>query len=80
MQLQIVSFGFTKEQSLLYGTPGGAVEVIALLLSGYLGYHFRQRILLSCGGKIMAILGMALIVGLPLSRCWAPVGILSHAS
>jgi ACS family allantoate permease-like MFS transporter len=26
----IVSFGYTPEQSLLYGTPGGAVEVVSL--------------------------------------------------
>lgn len=27
----IVSFGYTKEESLLYGTPGGAVEIVTIL-------------------------------------------------
>jgi len=64
----IVSFGYTAEQSLLYGTPGGAVEVVALLLCGYLGDKFGNRILISCSGLIIAMLGMILIVALPLSN------------
>lgn len=35
----IVSFGYTPEQSLLYGTPGGAVEIISLILSGSVVLH-----------------------------------------
>jgi ACS family allantoate permease-like MFS transporter len=62
----IVSFGYTPEQSLLYGTPGGAVEVVALIVCGYLGDRFRNRILISCSGLIIAMLGMILIVALPL--------------
>ena len=27
----IVSFGYTKEQSLLYGTPGGAIEIVTII-------------------------------------------------
>ena len=64
----IVSFGYTPEQSLLYGTPGGAVEVVSLILCGYLGDRFRNRILISTSGLIIAILGMILIVALPLSN------------
>ena len=64
----IVSFGFTDEQSLLYGTPGGAVEVISLIVCGYLGDRFGQRILISTSGLILSILGMLLIVALPLSN------------
>lgn len=62
----IVSFGYTPEQSLLYGTPGGAVEVVALIFSGWLGDRLRRRLLVSMGGMTLALLGMILIVALPL--------------
>lgn len=62
----ITSFGYTKQQSLLYGTPGGAVEVVALIGTGFLGDRLGSRILASSGGMVLAILGVALIVGLPL--------------
>lgn len=68
MITQITSFGFTEQQSLLYGVPGGVVEVIALLLNGYMGARFQQRILCSLGGLVCAIVGMVLIVALPLSN------------
>jgi MFS transporter, ACS family, allantoate permease len=64
----IVSFGYTPEQSLIYGTPGGAVEVVALLLCGWLGDHYGNRILISTSGMIVALLGMILIVALPLQN------------
>jgi hypothetical protein len=64
----IVSFGYTPEQSLLYGTPGGAVEVVSLIVCGYLGSYYRNRILISMSGLNIVILGMLLIVRLPLSN------------
>ncbi|KAK2756646.1 hypothetical protein FQN53_008551 [Emmonsiellopsis sp. PD_33] len=64
----IVSFGYTPEQSLLYGTPGGAVEVVALLANGFLGDYFGQRIFISSLGLLVSILGMVLIVALPLTN------------
>ena len=64
----IVSFGYSPEESLLYGTPGGAVEVVSLIVCGYLGDRLRQRLLVSMSGLIIAILGMVLIVALPLSN------------
>lgn len=64
----IVSFGYTPEQSLLYGAPGGAVEVIALIFSGWLGDRLRRRLLVSIGGISLALLGMILIVALPLEN------------
>ncbi|KUI70414.1 hypothetical protein VM1G_05791 [Cytospora mali] len=57
----IVSFGFTNEQSLLLGTPGGAVEVITLIASGIIGDRLSNRLLVSTFGMILAILGMLLI-------------------
>ncbi|KAI9839757.1 MAG: hypothetical protein M1838_004268 [Thelocarpon superellum] len=64
----LVSFGYTPEQSLLYGTPGGAVEVVSLLVCGYLGDRYGNRILVSLGGLVCATVGMILIVALPLSN------------
>ncbi|KAF2807988.1 membrane transporter [Mytilinidion resinicola] len=62
----IVGFGYTPQQSLLYGTPGGAVEVVFLIVCGYLGDRFGHRILISSFGLVVAIIGMVLIVALPL--------------
>lgn len=64
----IVSFGYTAEESLLYGTPGGAVEVVTLILCGYLGDRYGNRLLIGTSGLFLSILGMLLIVALPLSN------------
>ncbi|KAL8872518.1 MAG: hypothetical protein Q9174_001862 [Haloplaca sp. 1 TL-2023] len=64
----IVSFGYTPEESLLYGTPGGVVEVVTLIVCGYLGDRYGNRLLISSSGLVIAILGMVLIVALPLSN------------
>ena len=61
----IQGFGFTPEQSLLYGTPGGAVEVVVLIASGYIGDRYGQRIFTSIFFLLIAMLGMILIVALP---------------
>ena len=62
--LLIQSFGFTAEQSLLYGTPAGAFEVVSLFLCGYLGDRYGNRLLISTSGLIISIIGVALMVGL----------------
>ncbi|TVY94432.1 putative transporter [Lachnellula willkommii] len=64
----IVSFGYTPNQSLLYGTPGGAVEVVALVVAGYLGDKFGCRLIMGTVGKLISALGMLLIICLPLSN------------
>ncbi|KAI9707284.1 MAG: hypothetical protein M1836_000244 [Candelina mexicana] len=64
----IVSFGYTQEESLLYGTPGGAVEVVALIVCGFLGDRYGHRILISTSGLVLSIVGMLLIVALPLQN------------
>jgi len=64
----IVGFGYTPEQSLLYGTPGGAVEVVFLIACGYAGDKYGYRILISMIGLCTAIIGMILIVALPLTN------------
>jgi ACS family allantoate permease-like MFS transporter len=57
----IVSFGFSKEDSLLLGIPGGFVEVVALILAGWLGDRYRNRLLICTSGLVLAILGMLLV-------------------
>ena len=64
----IVSFGYTADQSLLYGAPGGVVEVVSLIVCGYLGDRFGNRILISMSGLATSMIGMLLIVCLPLSN------------
>jgi ACS family allantoate permease-like MFS transporter len=64
----IKSFGYTSQQSLLYATPGGAVEVVALIACGLLGDRYKNRLLIGTSGLIVAIIGMCLIVGLPLGN------------
>ena len=63
-----MSFGFTAEQSLLYGIPGGAVEVVALIASGYMGDWLGRRVMCSMGGLVTAMVGMILIIALPLAN------------
>ncbi|RAH51868.1 MFS allantoate transporter [Aspergillus piperis CBS 112811] len=64
----ITSFGYTEEQSLIYGVPAGAIEVISLLGSGFLGQYTNQQLLCSTGGLIASIIGMILVVALPLTN------------
>lgn len=44
------------------------MEVVALLLNGWVGHITGQRILASLGGLVASIVGMLLIVALPLSN------------
>ncbi|KAJ5155280.1 transporter [Penicillium capsulatum] len=61
----ITGFGYSNENSLILGIPGGVVEVIALLLNGYMGHITNQRILCSLGGLVAALVGTILIAALP---------------
>jgi MFS transporter, ACS family, DAL5 transporter family protein len=62
--LLIKSFGYTPEQSLLYGTPGGAVEIVSLWIFALLADRLKNRIIVGSLSIVISILGMALIVGL----------------
>ena len=62
----IVSFGYTSQQSLLYGAPGGAFVIVGCMLNGWAGDRFGNRSLFSCLILSVALLGMILIVALPL--------------
>ncbi|OKL61520.1 hypothetical protein UA08_03665 [Talaromyces atroroseus] len=68
----IENFGYTETQSLLYGIPGGAVEVIALIASGFMGDWLGRRLLCSMGGLMSAMIGMILIIALPMSNNTGP--------
>lgn len=62
-----MSFGYTSQQSLLYGIPGGAVVIIACLLNGYFGDKYQNRTIVACAPMAVALLGIILIVALPVS-------------
>lgn len=62
----IISFGFTPKQSLLYGTPAGAVGVTVTLAWGILSQRYGSRILWGVVAVGMAMIGVVLIVALPL--------------
>jgi ACS family allantoate permease-like MFS transporter len=64
----IVSFGYTSEQSLLYGTPAGTIGFFSICMNGYLGDKLKNRILVASLGAIIAMISMILIVALPLSN------------
>ncbi|TVY36752.1 putative transporter [Lachnellula subtilissima] len=61
----IVSFGFTPQQSLLYGTPAGAVEIFALIIRGLLSQRSGHRLLFGGGGLVVGLIGAILLVALP---------------
>ncbi|KAH8680501.1 allantoate permease [Xylariales sp. PMI_506] len=64
----IVNFGYTQQQSLIYGIPGGAVVIVACLSNGFLGDYFKQRTLVACVPMLCATIGMLLIIILPISN------------
>jgi len=65
--LLIQGFGYTAEQSLLYGTPGGGVEVVTILFFLYFGDRIKQRILSGFCSLAILELGVILIVGTRIS-------------
>lgn len=62
----VVSFGFTPQESLLYGCPAGAVAIVSILAWEFLSRHLSYRILWGTFAMIVATLGAILIVALPL--------------
>lgn len=64
----IVSFGYTPLESLLYGTPGGAVEVVTILAWGFASTRYGHRIPIAACSLAIAIIGVILIVALPLGN------------
>lgn len=64
--LLIVSFGYTAEQSLLYGCISGALEIVIVLGWAYATHHYGKRILWAVIGLFISLLGSILLVALPL--------------
>ncbi|WEW57873.1 Allantoate permease [Emydomyces testavorans] len=64
----IVSFGYTPEQSLLYGAPGGAVQVISLFFNAVGVAYFQRRLIIATSGLYVGIIGVILMVALPASN------------
>jgi ACS family allantoate permease-like MFS transporter len=61
----ITSFGYTAQQSLLYGTPGGAIEVVTIVGWAFLTLRYPNgRIFFSALSLALAVLGIILIVAL----------------
>ena len=54
--------------SLLVGIPFGAVEVISLVVNGFICDRFNNRILIGANGLIVAMVGMIVVVALPTSN------------
>lgn len=63
----IESFGYTAEQSLLYGAPGGAVEVFTLIFCGWLSQRFGRRLPFAIIFLVVAMIGIILVIALPAS-------------
>lgn len=61
----ITGIGYTPLQSLLYGTPGGAVEIVTILAWGIATRYYGNRLLLSSVFMVLALLGAILLVALP---------------
>lgn len=64
--LLIVSFGYTAEQSLLYGCISGALQVVTVLGWAYAIRFYGNRVLCSIFFLVIALLGSILLVALPL--------------
>lgn len=64
----IESFGYTAEQSLLYGCPSGAMEIVSLVSAGYVGDKVGSRLLVSTFWLWITLIGMVLVVALPLDN------------
>lgn len=63
--LLISGFGYTPTRSLLLAAPGGAVEIVAILVFMWLGDRYKERIVLSSYAVWIAFLGACLIAFLP---------------
>ncbi|KZT57449.1 MFS allantoate transporter-like protein [Calocera cornea HHB12733] len=61
----IESFGYTSLQSLLYGAPGGAIEVVTLIGFLWLGDKFNMRLFFGACSEAISLLGILLVYALP---------------
>jgi MFS transporter, ACS family, allantoate permease len=63
--LIIVDFGFTPEQSLLYGCPAGGFSIIIILLWGFVSYKWGCRIFAGIASLVLVLVGVIMMVATP---------------
>ena len=61
----INNFGYTAQESLLYASPSGAFFLGSVLICSFLADRIGQRIYMAIFVLCVALLGAALVVGLP---------------
>lgn len=57
----ITSFGYTSKQSLLLGTPAGAVEVVWILGFSYLATRTNQRLYVAFASFVVPLVGLIIV-------------------
>lgn len=58
-------FGLSTELSLLYGAPNGAVQVVSMLIIGYMADATNNRLYWSIISLVIPVIGFILLVTLP---------------
>lgn len=61
----ITSFGYTSQQSLLYGCPAGAIEIVTLIGFLWLGDRYGNRLFWGVVSEAISLLGILLVYALP---------------
>ena len=58
-------FGLTKEESLLYGAPSGAVQIVSTITINYMADRTKNRLYWAIVSLAIGILGFILMITLP---------------
>jgi ACS family allantoate permease-like MFS transporter len=58
-------FGLTKEESLLYGAPSGAVQIVSTISVNYMADRTKNRLYWAIVSLALGILGFILMITLP---------------
>jgi hypothetical protein len=72
--LVIKNLGYTSAETLLYGSPSGAVQILFIWISVFLCYMFpNRRCLIVIGLITIPLVGCILLMKLPLSAGWGMI-------
>ncbi|KAL6238469.1 hypothetical protein BDW75DRAFT_227903 [Aspergillus navahoensis] len=63
--LIITSFGYTKFTAILFNLPFGAIQIVVILLGGWLATKFRTKGLVIAGIAMIAAVGTILLLTVP---------------
>ena len=63
-----MSFGYTQEQSLLYGTISGAVQSVFTLSWGLATFYYGNRLLFGALSLSVALVGAIILIALPMAN------------